>query len=229
MTGLVRKAVLLAAVAVFSVTASYAGVPSPANSTVPDCVMLLPGADDGYSNVFTASYQPFTVTVRDVTNTPIDNIAVIIDVQDANDIKLADSQEALSTVDCVTNTVRRTTAGGGIATFRVRGSGKNSVTGTAGGFDLVKVIAGSTLLKNITGTTPDENGAGDAGTVVNGLDPGDASFFLYDQFNLSVTAGRSDFNCNGIVDGFDASARLDYQFNDAVTSGAPQFTTYCPN
>jgi hypothetical protein len=231
MTGFVRKAVLFAACAVMAASTAMAGVPSPGNSTIPDCVMLLPGANDAYSNALVASYQPWTATIRDVTNTPIDNISVIIDISVTSDIKISDVQSAGTTVDCITNTIRRTTAGGGIVTFTARGAGKNSLAGGGiggGGFDQVAVYAGSTLMKNITATTPDENGAGDAGTVVNGCDATDGSFYIYDFFNFTATAGRSDFNCSGAVDAPDGSARLDIFFNDA-TSAAPQATTYCPN
>jgi hypothetical protein len=231
MTGLVRKAAVCAAILALAAPAAMAGVPSPGNSTIPSCVMLLPGVDDGYTNALISAYQPFSVHIRDVLSLDLDGVAVIIDVQDATDVKICDSQEAGTTIDCVTNTVRRTTAGGGLATFRVRGAGKNSLSGGGigvGSMTLTRVFAGATLMKNIHATVPDENGGGDAGTVTNGVDAGDGSFFRYDLFNLAVTAGRSDMNCSGLVDPADGSALRDIQFNDA-TSAAPQTTTYCPN
>jgi hypothetical protein len=231
MTGLVRKAVLLAAIALLAASAAMAGIPDPTKCSVPNCVLLLPGACDGYVDGGTSGYQPYTVVVRDVTNAPIAGITVIIDISCQDDVKLADTQCAPIVLDAATNVVYQTTDGTGTATFVVRGAGKNSLpAGGIGPGSMIqtRIFAGSTFLKAIHAVTPDENGAGDAGTVVNGLDPGDGAFFQYDLFNYSATAGRSDINCSGVVDPADGAWRRDHQFNDP-TSVAPQVTTYNPN
>ncbi len=211
------------------------GVPCPAMSIVPDCVMLLPGASDFYTNALTAGYQPFTLTVNDGGGAVVGGTAVTLDLFAPTDVTIAAVQDPAYVWACATKTISAPTNAVGMVTFVVRGAGRNSLPFGGigpGAFDQIDVYAdggvfGPVLLKSITAVTPDENGAGLGGTVTNGVDPGDGAFFRFDLFNYSVTAGRSDLNCDGLVDAPDGAILRDFQFND-LASLAPQLTPYCP-
>ncbi len=214
------------------------GVPCPTTSTFPPCVMLLPGPSDAYNDPLTAGYQPFRVAVADGGGFPVGGVLVTLDFMPPTDVTIAAVQDPAYGFSCgavAPKGIWTTTNAVGVATFIVRGAGRNSLPGGGigpGAFGQIGLLAaggvfGPVLLGNITATTPDENGAGLGGVVVNGLDPGDAAFFRYDLFNFPATAGRSDFSCNGMVDPVDGAILRDYLFNDLV-SGAPQGTPYCP-
>jgi hypothetical protein len=126
--------------------------------------------------------------------------------------------------------VSRRTGSNGTVTLRGRGAGLNSLPNGgigAGGFRLAQVHAGGILLKAVTATTPDQNGAASVGAAINGIDATDGVFLLHDFFNHASSAGRSDLDCSGQVSTVDLSAYLQYRFNDSI-SAAPQSTTYCP-
>ncbi len=248
MTGLVRKAVLLAAIAVLAASTAMAGIPSPSKTTMEQCIMLLPGANDSYTSAGALTpYQPWDITVRDGGNNVIPSATVLLDFSGCPDLRLSDTQavdpllgQAGSVlVDCTNKFLQAvcgdgssiTSPSGGLQLI-VRGAGRNSLIGGgigAGGFDNVDVYADGQLMTSITATVPDENGAGTAGTVTNGIDAGDGAFFRFDLFNFSASpggAGRSDFNCNDSVDGADGAIQRNFLFND-LSSQSPQATVYC--
>ncbi len=207
--------------------------PAPVGGAVfPACVMLLPGPSDAHANALTAAYQPFTLLLLTVAGAPLPLTDVTLDFSGIPDLIPSDLQAAGTTVVCAAGiaTVTRETNAAGSVTFLVRGAGRNSLVAGGigpGAFGTVAVSACGVPLGFVNAVTPDENGAGLAGVVVNGIDPSDRSFWLYDLFNYPLTAGRSDLNCSGMVNPPDGSALLDYIFNDP-TSAAPQVTTYCP-
>ena len=81
MTGLVRKASLLAAAGVLMASAAFAGVPSAANSTgMPSFIPLV--TRDALGNpdakLFgTVSPAGFSITVRDLANNPLNRLPVV--------------------------------------------------------------------------------------------------------------------------------------------------------
>ncbi len=230
--------VLLAAPVAWAQPCISPGIPCPATSSFPPCVMLLPGPSDTYNDPLTAFYQPFNVTVEDGGGFFLPGVRVTLDFTLPADLTIASVQDPAYVFACgigAPKAITTTTNAVGVARFIVRGAGRNSLPGGGigpGAFGEIRVLAdggpfGPVALGNVTATVPDENGAGLGGVVVNGLDPGDAAFFRYDLFNFPATAGRSDFSCNGMVDPVDGAILRDYLFNDLV-SGAPQFTPYCP-
>lgn len=199
-------------------------------STIPQCVMLLPGENDTYTTSGLSRYQPFSVVIRDNDNRPVANASVTLDFFQVHDLALASQQAQGVTVDCTAKQIRVTTDDQGRATFVVRGAGRQ--TGTPGsvspsGFHKIKVYVNGVLTKFITATTPDQNGAaGSTYLPFNGVESNDRKYLIYDLFNSSTVAGRSDLNCNGSVDGSDLSIFLDFESNDAV-SQPPLTTSYC--
>lgn len=238
MTGLLRKAVLVAAVAAIVVApAAMAGVPDPTNSApfVSNCGVMLTGIGDIFPTPAPGVVaNPFSVGVRDGLNQPVPGINVYIDISGTTDIRFSNVQEAGTTVDCTNKRIYRVTDASGTATFHIRGSGKNSLPlgGIGpGGNQQVKVIAGSTQLKLVNLAAADENGGGTGGTVTFGIDAGDGSFCRYDILNFGAAppkATRSDFNCTGNPDAADGSILRAYILNDAA-SGAGSITgpDYC--
>jgi hypothetical protein len=237
MTGLLRKAVLVAAVAaVVAAPAAMAGVPDPTKSAplTSNCGVMLTGLGDNFATPAPGVVaNPFVVVVHDATDAPVSGINVYIDITSTSDLRFANVQEAGTIVDCTNKRIYRVTDAAGSATFHIRGSAKNSLPlgGIGpGGANQVKVVAGSTLIKNVSLAAADQNGGGTGGTVVAGIDAGDGSFTRYDILNFAAPnqATRSDFNCTSAPDAADGSILRAYILNDAA-SGAGSITTgdYC--
>jgi len=212
-------------------TASLAQPCSP-TSVFPQCGIMLPGAGDTHTPAQGPAATEYRVEVRDCLNQPVPGINVYLDASGAPDIRISDLQEPGSFVDCQRMRIYRVTGGDGSATFHIRGAGRNSLPSGGigpGGIHQVILVAGSSQIGLITLATPDQNGAGVGGTVVNGIDAGDGAFLRYDilNYNLPGQAGRSDLNCSGGADAADGAVFRDFLFNDSV-SRTPQTTTYCP-
>jgi hypothetical protein len=203
MTGLVRKAAALAACGVFfGAAVAFAGVPSPANSTIPARINLVgyevgSGLADG-----AAAGATVTVTVRDLANNPIPNSSVVLDFSGCvSDTRIDDSQAYFPglTANCGAHSVSSLTDGAGVATFVVVGGGLASVS-PAHAVGAGKVWADGVLLGNMGVGTYDENGAGGVGGA-------DLSRFLGD-FVGGTNPDRSDFNGAAGVGGADLSLWL---------------------
>ncbi len=223
-------------------------IPSPSKSRWDPCIMLLPGGTDTYtiSAIGPAAdtpFQPWDTVVRDPANLPILAATVTLDFSACSDLSLSDLNEGASPlvgransihVDCTTKFLTAECADGtdgpaGALQLVVRGAGRNSLVDGGvgpGGFGQVAYYADGQLMGYLTAVVPDENGAGTAGTVSNCIDASDGSFFRFDLFNYSATAGRSDFNCSGQVDAPDGSVVRDFLFNDIASQGILA-TTYC--
>ncbi len=200
------------------------------NSVIPLWFVVLPGPGDTYPPALNPEGNPYTIILRDCLNQPYAGLPVFLDFSLAGDIVLSDTQEPGMVLDCAARRLHGVTDAQGRVTFVVRGAGANSLPGGGigpGGFGQVRVAASSTVVATVTAATPDQNGAGAGGTVVNGVDPSDGSFMRYDVFNYPFTAGRSDLSGSGMVDPADLSVFRDFLFNDAA-SAAPQTTSYCP-
>src|SRR5438093_12438986 len=117
MTGLVRKATLLAVCGLLSAGAAIAHVPDPVNSDCPASCIKVVGSDGTVGDPI----GQYCVTVRDFNNVPIENSLVVIDFSNC-DIQLCiDQKDPDALVDSISQTVRKLTNVNGIACFRIQG------------------------------------------------------------------------------------------------------------
>lgn len=213
MTGLVRKAMLLAVLGLLAASAAFAGVPYCPNSTFPAYVDLgactLGGAPD--------PNLPVSVTVRDVGNFPVAN--QLVSIQFSSDVALYGG------VCCV----EATTGLDGVATFHIAGGGRNA-NGTAlyTGANAARIFFGSCATTGWCVTanvcTYNENG----GLANNGIEVTDLAAWAAD-YNARLSGPfrpRSDFTHSGALDVVDLSfwARA---FNSSKTACAGGLSV-CP-
>jgi len=196
MTGLVRKATLFTACGVLVAAAAMAGVPSPANSSVPACFSLM-GSAAGSPD----AYGTFTITVRDLANNPINGSSVVLDFSGphADMVPCDDQLNGAVLVNCVAKTVRQFTDALGQATFTVLGGsngGGNAVSiGSAS-----KVYADGVLLASPGVSVFDLDDAG-------GVGANDLSAWLGD-FGSGFAYSRADYDCSGDIGANDLSLWL---------------------
>ena len=245
MTGLVRKATLLAACGLVVAGAAMAGIPNAANSQKP-CVIL---ADFPNSNQFggpnpgICTINALKVIVRDALNNPVANSDVVLDFSTCTvgNIKLADTQaDPAITTACGGKTVLKTTNALGEVCFSVIGN-TNIVNSSAGspfytgtpvrnmgptaGLTCCKIYASGQLLGTqlVIVNKYDLN----ADTNVNA---GDGSFRLDAQGGAGSDPGYrtfSDYNCDGTLNAGDGALMLDAQGNYGL-SGFVYAGAYCP-
>lgn len=186
MTGLVRKATLLAAAGLLAASAAMAGVPSAANSSTPGCIALV-GSTTSIPDVVGA----FTVIVRDLSNNPINGASVVVDLSGCLDLHICSDQlDANALVNCAAKTTRKFTDGTGTVGFTVLGGSNgsgNASTLLNGG----KIYANGTLIGSPTAAAFDLDGG--SGVAIN-----DLSAWLVD-FGSGINYGRSEYDCNGSV------------------------------
>lgn len=212
MTGLVRKATLLTVAGLVAASASFAGVPSPANSSVPACVPLV-----GSSLGVVDPAGLITITVRDLANNPLSGASVVIDASGASDIAIcADQLDAAALVNCAAKTTRKFTDALGQVTFTVLG-GSNGAGNASSLTNAGKIYANGVLLGSPTLTAYDLDGAG-------GVGANDLSAWLAD-FGTLNPYGRSDYDCSGAVGANDLSVWLSLFGN--LASGE-SCVTACP-
>jgi hypothetical protein len=219
MTGLVRKATLLAICGVLLATAAMAGVPSRDNSDVPACFTIV-GSLGGVPD----PAGQFTVVVRDLANNEIAGSNVCIDVMPCIDIHIcADQLDALAAVNCEAGTTCKVTDGVGSVTFIVLGGANNAgaspgCDGTAGQLD--KVEADGVVIGEPITPVYDEDGQ-------NGVGANDFSAWIED-----FAAGywvRSDYNCDGAVGADDLSLWIDAFGSGNSSESCPEYPgVSCP-
>jgi len=212
MTGLVRKATLLAAAGILVASAAMAAVPSKDNSTVPGCISLvgsLAGVPDGIGQ--------FTVVVKDLANNPLNGASVVIDLASCHDLAICNDQlDANATVNCGAKTTRKFTNGLGSVSFIVLGGSNgagNATTLLNGG----RVFANGTLIGSPTVSAFDLDGS--AGVGAN-----DLSAWLTD-FGSGQNFGRSDYDCSNNIGANDLSLWLT-EFGNGTS--ASSCTLACP-
>ena len=219
MTGLVRKAAVLAALGVvFGAAVAFAGVPSPANSTIPGRINLV-GVDAGSSLPDTAALgAKVQVIVRDLANNPIANSAVVIDMNgDVSDVQFGDLQPYQGvTANCGTHTVLALTDAAGSVYFVVQGGGRTPA-GAAHPLLAGKVYADGVLLGSIAVGLYDMDGAG-------GVQLSDLSRWSADYFAAS-NPERADYDNLGGVTLLDLSTWAGTYFAGKSNQSA---ATYCP-
>jgi hypothetical protein len=221
MTGLVRKAAVLAACGVlFGAAVAYAGVPDPFNSTIPGRINLV-GADAGTS---TADAGPLgalvQVTVRDLAANPIANSSVVIDFSGCvSDTRIGDGASQLYpgvVANCGTYSVSSLTDASGVASIVVMGGGQNPI-GAAHAAGSGKVYADGVLLGSINVGSYDLNGQ-------DGVTLADLSLWSADYFS-ATDPDRANYDNIGGVDLLDLSTWGGTYFGGGsnVSSAA-----YCP-
>ena len=216
MTGLVRKATLIAVGGLLVAGAAFASVPSPTNSSAPACVALV-GNSGG---VIDAAGQ-FTVTVKDIANLPINNSLVVVDFSGASGLTLCSNGAfAGVTIDCGTQTARAFTGPGGTVTFRIAGHANNVGGNVApyASYNDGKIFADGVLIKSPTINAYDHDG--------NGVGGPDLSAWLGDFFGGN-NPSRSDYDCSGGVGGPDLSAWLGVFFGSGSVTNCPASNTQC--
>jgi hypothetical protein len=174
MTRIATPLFLSLAMLALAAASSLAGVPSPANSSLPACMALCPLGD-----------MPFTVTVRDIANNPIAGSTVVLDFSGCPHGAFICQQHPPDPyiVDPIARTLRMLTPASGSVTFPARVGG----VGPAG---CAKVFADGVLLQSYALASPDQNGNGVAVTIVDV----DEALFLAKVGTVDPTA---DFDCSG--------------------------------
>jgi len=231
MTGLVRKATLMAACGLLVSAAAMASVPSPCNSTIP-CGISIVGNTGGAADV----KGQFSVSIRDLANNPVANASVVVDFSACcNDIRLSTTQLAPGvTLDVPTKTVRAIADAGGIATFIVMGGaselGATPATGCAKIYaDGVLITDGVCKPPSVQVAAYDLNGALLGGA---GVGPADLSRWLADFFSTPTPyRARSDYDysvlCTQDTGPADLSKWLALFFGSGSTANGPAFVA-CP-
>ncbi len=200
MTGVVRKATFLAVLGLAAtMSVAMAGVPSPANCTLPTSIQI--GGCDALDTIDPTI--SFSVTIRDISNYPVVNQPVAC--QFNSDVRIYDGEFA-GFVSC--QCVEAITDINGVAVFHVAGGGKNTIGGAAYTGGLAATFygwnCGNTLvLGQANVNVYDENG----GVTTKGVDITDLSAWSSD-YKLRATPPvkyRSDFNMSGLVDIVDLS------------------------
>jgi len=198
MTGLVRKAMLLAVCGLLAASAAVAHVPDPANSTCPAPAIKVVGTDGTVGDPLGA----YTVTIRDFNNVPIENSSVVIDFSNSDVQLCTDQKDPDVIVDCVSQTVRKLTDVNGHATFRVVGKRRN-VDCAAAAPTGVQVFADGVFICGLFSPVYDlvnESGVGMSGN--------DLSMFLHLFLDCGHYLTAIDYNGNTVQDGDDLSQFL---------------------
>ena len=226
MTGLVRKATLLAVAGVLTASAALAAVPSAANSTGPVVVGLCTRNNVGTPDALdfgTGHPTTWTVNVRDLANNPIANASVVFDLSQASDLLFCAAQvhadgtpDADVLINCAAKTARKFTDALGNVTFTMVGQGKGNVP--ASGFNNGRIFANGVLIKSPTVATCNLNGN-------LGIDPADQGQLLTD-INVGGR-GRSDINGDGVLNAVDKGFWLTHFNAPTSVQGCASLGT-CP-
>ncbi len=201
MTGMVRKALTIAAGFAVVASVASAGIPDPRFSTVDANVV-----GDVSGNAIGAAPVGFDVVVRDINSAPLAGRTVTLDFS-ATVIKVYNAQNAGTTVNCAAKTISRVTNGSGAVNFASRIGRFVNTTG-------VEVAADGVVLANVRGRSTDIDGTD--GTT--GL--GDFAIFGNNFLN-NTAALETDFDEGGNT-GLGDFAIFGAEFLNGATG------TYCP-
>ncbi|MGH7724644.1 MAG: hypothetical protein ACREOU_04380 [Candidatus Eiseniibacteriota bacterium] len=209
MTGLVRKALTIAAGLAVVATVASAGVPDPRNSTTEAVIVgNVTGNPLGApGDLGTSAVGGFEVIVRDINNTALIGRPVTLDFASAANVRLFNSIGGGITINCAAKTLTKPTDGTGLALFAAKIGGfanTDVVEVSADGVALANVKARSTDIDHLDGTT----GLGDFGLFAN-------------NFLNVPSAPESDFNVDGTT-GLGDLGIFAVEFLAAVSAA------YCP-
>ena len=221
MTGLVRKATLLAVCGLLTAGVAMAHVPDPANSECNSPGLAAFGfACPLKAHIFVVGNRAgvpdpigqFCVTVRDFNNVPLEQSSVVLDFSDC-DVQLCKNQlDASVTVDCGSQTVRKLTNASGVACFRVQGKtrpGRGYPVCTGAAKLCVKVYADGQLICSADAPTFDMI----TQSLQDGVNGNDISEFTQIWLRPPCDAGiflpRINYDCtNQVINGNDLSQLL---------------------
>jgi hypothetical protein len=197
MTGLVRKASLLAVLGLMAASVALAGIPDPTQCTIPTYIDLVACNTSAVPD----PYGLFTVTVNDAAGNPVEGceVAVVFNT----DLKVYNAIPGL-TVDCTARKVVAVSDASGVATFTMRGAPMNATGNPVGsGANGATIYACEIALGQATVAVFDENGA----VLTTGISGTDLSAWLADFGKQGIIGykGRSDFDHNGAISGVDLS------------------------
>ena len=201
MTGMVRKALTIAAGLAVVASVASAGVPDPRFSTV-DLVVV----GNASGNAIGGSPAGFDVTVRDVNNAPLAGRTVTLDFS-ATPMKVFTVQNAGTTVNCPAKTISRVTNVSGAVNFASRVAKFDNTNG-------VEVAADGVVLATVRGRSTDIDGTD--GTT--GL--GDFAIFGNNFLN-NTAAQETDYDQGGNT-GLGDFAIFGSEFLNGATG------SYCP-
>jgi hypothetical protein len=218
MTGVIRKATLLAAIGLLAATVGMARVPDYTRCTFPAFIKVV-----GTKGTVPDPAGTFSITMRDMGNFPIIGCVVTLDFTACTDMRLCNG----AGVTCTPAMVSGTTNGSGVVTFTVVGGGRHPGGTFAGpGAGCVEMRGDGYLMGVATAIVYDLNGA-TAGTGKNGVLITDLPLFLNDWHGTGLPyVGRSDYNQNGAVQITDLPNWLTLW--GATNSSGGCATTYCP-
>jgi len=219
MTGLVRKATLLAVCGLLVMAATaLAGIPDPAHCTKPAFIKVV-----GLAGAVPDARGTFTINIKDVGGFPVVNSLVMLDFSACTDLKLC--KTASDSIDCPTKVVWKRTDASGNATFTVIGGAINTGAVAGPGAGCVTMKADYVTIGTATAVDFDENGA--LGGSNNGVTASDFVPLLKD-WGSGTYYGRSDFNLSGppIITAADFVPWLKCWGDGSSLNGCT--TTYCP-
>ena len=195
-----------------------AGFPDPANSDCPGPAILIVGQNGAVADPL----GEYCVTIRDFTNTPVENALVTINFSNCGDIQLCTDQlDPAITVDCIAQTLNRHTDAAGRACFRVIGTRRDFDCATKSS-SCVEVFWDGTFICALYAPVFDL--VPEAGP---GLTGADLSRFLHLFLDCGVYLTAIDYNHNGVSDGDDLSQWLTAFFRAGSSVACPP-AARCP-
>ena len=209
----------LLAVLGLSAGVAHAVVPSPANSTWPLAIQMVPGSPSDTTtggNVINGIGGSATFVIRDGSASPLPNATITINITNCRgqDLRFANPQpDNNADINCATGIITLTPTGAnGQKSVYIVGYAVNSPAGSAGRISgcatATVTVPGQAPVNypNINFAAPDQNGAG-------GVNAADAALFLVDRDSAGSpkNQARSDFNGSGLVNPADGAIMLFYR------------------
>jgi hypothetical protein len=172
---------LLALAATLCPAPARAGIPSPANSTAPPCLVVCPRGDVEYR-----------VVVRDIANFPLVGSTVAIWLQECPNVVPCATQLAGTSWDPANRYAWTLTGAGGVASFHLKLGGTCANT-------YARITADGVMLTSASVASPDQ----DADLFVGGSD------VLIVNDLVGTTNRAADFDCDGTVTAADLAFLTD--------------------
>ena len=199
---------------------AHAVVPSPANSTWPASLQMVPGSPSDTTSapeIINGVGGSATFVIRDASNSPLPNATISINITNCRgqDLRFATPQpDNNADINCATGIITLTPTGAnGQKSVYIVGYALNSPPGGLAG--IVSGCATATVTvpgqppvtyPNINFSAPDQNNA-------SGVNAADAALYLLDATSPGSpkNQARSDFNGSGAVNPADGSIMLTFR------------------
>ena len=193
---------------VLAVSATTAGIPSPANSTIPTHIHVV----GRYGTQPDTAAGRFVVVARDLANNPIPGSSIVVDFSANPDVRLSsDPLDPSLTVNCAQHTVRAYTNVRGEAFFTIVGAGTLTPQGST--FATTRIFQDGMLLGTVPTSVYDLDATG-------GLGANDLSMWMSD-FGGGTNPLRGDYDASGFVGANDLSVWLNTFGQAASSQSAP--------